>query len=456
MKTCLKKCMIKVFRVALSIGLLLVGCMHIALAQNQGEGFPLSLNSMILFALHENPDIEIFRARKDQSHFSVKEKQADFYPEISLRAEGGRAYNKPGAGVTTPGASAINNSGEINLSIEQLLFDGFRTKNEVDNRKKLEEASEFRTESAIEEIINETVENYLKVLRYQREIEINQNLLASITATLKTIKDQFEAGATGKVMLDYAKARQAYATTELNRAQSSLNDAISNLEFLAGKLPDDFTAIPPEELSPDKIDLQYYLEVIEDKNSKVLASVTEIDAMEHLLDAEKGKYFPTVTFNALASQKHNDGGPIGSEREISGMFRMNYQIFDGFKRKAAKSRIESQIEELDQKRLQILKEVRRDVKLAYNQVQANDYALALTEQEIESNIAQKKLNEENFKSGEINVIELIESAERLKDAYLKKEKLNYEMHFNAYKLLVFTGVLEREFFCETCMIKNKI
>lgn len=417
------------------------------------KAFPVSLNSMILFALHENPDIELYRARKEQAHYSVKEKLADYYPEVTMHAEGGRAYNSPGAG-TTGGASSTNNSGDVNLSVEQLLFDGFRTVNDVKNRKKLEESSDLHTENAIEEVVKDTVENYLKAVRFQEEIKIDQDLQKSIQGTVKTIEEQFEAGAAGKVMLDYAKSRLAFATTELNRAQSSLNDAVSNLEFTAGKLPAEFIALPPEELRPDKIDLQYYMKSIDERNSKVLASEAEIEAMEYVLESEKGKYFPTVTLNAEVDQSHNDSGPVGRDREISAMLRMNYTIFDGFKRKAAMKRINGQVSELSYKRAQIIKEMRRDVKLAYNQVQANIQALKLTDIEIESNIAQKQLNEQNFKSGNINVIELIESAERLKDAYVKKQKLLYDMHFNSYKLLVLTGVIEEEFFCESCTEKD--
>jgi len=426
-------------------------------AQDAGAGFPISLNSMVLFALHENPDINLLKAREEQAYHSIDEKKSEYYPQVTLDIDGGREFNSPSSGGAVNGSSGTTNTGGIKLSLSQMVFDGFKTSHEVASRKKLTEASDFRTKAGVESVINETVENYLKALRYQNDIAVLQDLLIDVERTVKTIEELFEAGAAGKVMLDYANSRLAFSTTELNRAQSSLNDAISNLEFLAGKLPPDFIALPPEELSPNKLDMQYYLKAVNESNHQVLASATEVDAMEDTLKAEKGKYMPEVNFNLLADQSHNDGGQIGTVREISAKLRLSYKLFDGGKRNAAVKRLRSQVNELESKKQQIAKDIRRDVKLAYNQIDANRSALILTDVEISSNLAQTKLNEENFKLGNINVIELIESNERLKDAKLKKNRLNYEMYFNAYSLLVLTNILKKEYFCETCLpAKNPI
>ncbi len=414
---------------ALTLGLSFLFVTHTLANEQEETGFPISLNSMVLFALYENPDINLIKSREEQARHSIAEKEAEFYPEVFLNINGGRQFNSPTAG-STSGAGGTNNSGGFSLTLSQMVFDGFKTTHEIRNREKLTGASEFHTKTEVIDVINETVENYLKALRYQEDIKIIKSLLIKIQHTVGIIEELFEAGAAAKVMLDYANSRLAYATTELNRVQSSLNDAKSNLEFLAGKLPNDFVALPPEELNPNKLSLYYYTKVLNESNSQVLASTLEIEAMQENLQAEKSKYMPEVTFNLSADQSHNDGGRIGIERELSAEFRLRYKLFDGGKRDAAVERVKSQVKELGYKKEQILKDLRRDVKLAYNQIDANKNALGLTETEIASNIAQTKLNEENFRLGNINVIELIESDERLKDSYLKKNKLLYEMQLN--------------------------
>lgn len=61
--------------------------------QPTSEGFPISLNSMVLFALYENPDINLLKAREEQTYYSIKEKEASYYPEVVLDVDGGREFN---------------------------------------------------------------------------------------------------------------------------------------------------------------------------------------------------------------------------------------------------------------------------------------------------------------------------------------------------------------------------
>jgi adhesin transport system outer membrane protein len=421
------------------------------LLHNKG-GFPVSLNTIILFALENNPQIEALEYRKDQAEHAIREKWSEYLPQVSARAEFGREYNEPGGGNVAPGSGKTNNAANLTLTLEQVIFNGFRTYNEIKQREHLRESTTYQRDQAIEFVINDTVDNYLKAIRLQEDIKVIAALLVDIQGTLQTIDELFEAGESGKVMLDYARSREAFATTELNKALSRLSDAQSNIEFMTGKLPDDFIAVPPEELLPDKLDMQFYLETIETRNSNVLAKLHDRQTIERLLKQEKARYYPKVTFNLDAEDKHNDGGPLGRQTEVSGTFRVSYDIFDGGERNAAVNRTKSQIKELEQTRQQAIKEAKRDIKLAYNQVQASKDAIELTEIEIESNIAQKVLNEQNFELGNINVIELIESAERLKDAYTKKNELIYEMYKNSYELLVTTKVIEQKYFCETCLL----
>jgi len=409
----------------------------------------ISLNSIVMFALNNNPDIEIFWQRYMQSKYSVKEAQADYFPQVTFNAQTGREYNDPTAGTTTPQAGT-NFNAKYGLSVEQLIFDGFSTLEDVRKRKLLSENAFWKTQAKVEEIIAETIEVYLDVVRYQKELDAVSVLLENIKKTVGIIEDQYEAGASGKVMLDYANSRLASAVTEFKRAQSSLNDSISNLEYLTGKLPPTFKAYYPEELNPDKLDLQYYLDTLKELNSDVVASGYEVDSVRHALREQKGKYLPEINLVIQTNQSHNDGGSIGRENDASATIRLEHTIFDGFKREAASKRIQSQITEASVKRQKAIKEITREVKQAYNQVTASRDSLKITNEEIRSSKDLMEINEENFKSGNINVIELIESAERLNGAKLKKIKLNDDLYKNAYTLLIKASIIDQSFFCEGC------
>ncbi len=420
-----------------------------AFSSSNDLSIKLSLNSIIMFALNNNPDIEISWERYSQAQNFIKEAQSKNYPQVNLNIKGEREFRDPSAG-TNPANSDATYNGSVGVTLEQALFDGFGIKEEINRRGKLKESSFWKTQSKVEEIMTETIKIYFNVIRYQEEYKTITDLVANIKETIEVIKLQYEVGSVGKAVIDYAESRLSSANTELNKASSSLNDAVSKLEYLTGKLPPGFIASYPEKLEPDKIDLGYYLSLLEKNNSLVVSTDYEIEAMQHQMQVEKAKFFPKFTFEVNANQKHNNGGNIGRERELSAGVRMNYQIFDGFKRQATKKRVNNQINELAIRRNKIIKEHRRDIKLAYNQIRSNVYSLEVTKEEINSSIALKELNKENFELGNINIIELIESSERLNSARLKEIKLFNSMYNNSYKMLLLSSLIDQHFFCETC------
>lgn len=409
----------------------------------------LSMNSAVLFAIHQNPDIDIFWERYLQSKHFTDESRSDLMPQLSMNAEVGYEYNDPASGLT-PANNDTNYAGSTGVTLEQLIFDGFGTQSEGLRRERLSDSAFWNAQAKVEEIVTETVETYLDIVGYQQELEIIDELLKDLATTLSYVTDQYDEGAADKVMLDYTKSRVSFNTTEKNRLQAQLKDAVSNLEFLTGRLAPGFKAYYPELLNPDKIDLQYYLDMMMKSNSQLVSNDYEIEAMRQQLEVEKASFFPEVNFVFNAEQRYNKGGRVGQEREASAVVRLDYDIFDGFKRQHANKRVKSQVTELEIRKAKTLKELIRQIKLEYNQIEASASSLELTEEEILSSTNLKALNEENFKLGNINIIELVESAERLNSAKIKRSGLRKDMYNSTYRLLMLSSIIDQNHFCQSC------
>lgn len=410
------------------------------------EKLDLSLNSIILFALHENPDIGMARERTVQAEHFVKEGLADYYPSVQLTASGAREYNNPASGAD---GSNINNSSSVSVAVQQILFDGFETVEEVRRRRNLIKASEFQERSVVQEVLNDSINFYLSIYRYQKTLENMDVFLVKVDEIVETINQMYEAGAASKAMLDYAKSRQSFARTEASDTAASLNDAISNLEFLTGKLPP-FRAIPPERLDPDNLNIETYIDFALENNTSIKVNSADKAAMENSLNIEKASYYPSLSFRLETGQTNNDGGEVGPDRDVKALFEVSYEIFDGFSRKAANERVKSQVKEIDIQKQKIIKELKRQIKLYYNQLDSIRAAIDSTQDEIISNEALQELNRENFKLGTINLIELIEGEERLNSARIREHRLTYELYLTTYQLLLEVGSLEEQYFCNSC------
>jgi len=413
---------------------------------NALEKLDLSLSSVVLFALHENPDIGMAQEKATQSEFFIEEAKADYYPTLQMTASGAREYNNPASGAD---GSVVNNSSSLSLVAEQVIFNGFETVEEVRRRKELTEVAHYQTRGVINEVLNDSINYYLSIYRYQKTLDDMDHFIAEVDKVVETIKQMYEAGAASKAMLDYAQSRLSFARTEYNDAMASLNDALSNLEFLTGRLPP-FNAIPPEQLHPDKLDIDEYLDFAMDNNTDIKLNESDRQAMKHTLNIERSAYFPDVSLRLEAGQTNNDGGEVGPDKNVKALFEVQYEIFDGFARKNATKRTKSQLKELDIREDKIVSELKKDIKLYYNQIQSIKSAIELTQDEIVSNEALQELNRENFKLGTINLIELIEGEERLNAARIREHTLMSNLYLNTYQLLLEVGSLKEHYFCGSC------
>lgn len=409
----------------------------------QSASVELSLSTMILFATDENPTLLMAQERQKQTDFSIGEAQSGYYPQVQMNLEGGREVIDPAVGEKS------NNVAKASLTLNQNLFNGYATTSEVARRKELKTSADLDLNSEKDKLILQVTNHYLNILHYQGVVKSSHNFIIETDEIVGIVQEMFDAGAVGKTMLDYAQSRQAFASVDLNEAQSSLSNATRNLEFLTGSLPE-FKAITPDIFYPNRMEKSLYLSRASENNTFMKKSRSEIVAMKHKLKFEKAGYYPAVDLVMEAKQTHNEDGDVGRSRNMKATVNLTYNIFDGFYKKNRVSRVRGQVKELEYRDQKILRELTNNIDIAYDKIISLRTSIRATEKEIRSNKSLQALNKENFKSGNINVIELIESAERLKQAYNKKHKLEHDLYKNTYSLLVTTAIINEKYFCETC------
>ena len=416
---------------------------HGAYAQEKERSVDLSLNTIILFALDNNPDLQIAQERIHQMEAFADEARASFLPRVEVFLEGGRQTVSPTSG------DANSNFGETSLRVTQQVFQGFKAGSEVKRRESLTDSFLHRADSQRQGVILETVRLYLSVLRFQSELRKLYAFVREIDQIVSDINEMFAAGEISKVMNDYAVSRQAAAYLEVSSTQAALNDEISNLEFLTGPLPE-FTAVLPDQLVPEKYAFDLYFELAESQNSIVKTNEAELKALRHQLNVEKAAQYPDVDLNLAAERTFNENGDTGTNDDLSASFTVRYEIFDGFLNKNKKRRVGSEIRELEIQNQRIRKELRRALELSYHQILSVQNSLASVNAEIQNSITVKTLNAENFRLGNINAIELIEGEERLKDAYRTRDRLLFELNLSKHTLLIDSTILEEDYFCLRC------
>ena len=399
----------------------------------------LTLDDILELALSANPQVGAALAREEQAQWQFREAQVYKYPTIDVIGEGGPEYNRPATNTSdnediTPGRT-------MTFRVSQLLYDGGVSLNESDRRLQVRRSTELETRLIVEEIVVRTAEFYAQVLRHQRSAAVALEFVEEMQRIVDKLQVMYDSGAASKLELDFAKARLASARAETGNTQAELNDALSNLEFLTGELPD-FTAVPPRDIHALNVkNLADYIDVAREQNAELLLNRSNRRSLRYKIRAQRAQYSPTLSLNMKSESLADEGGNLPARNTTEVKLRAEYLLFDGGARKARLNRTRAQLKELDYEDERLILEVDRQVKTAYNQITTNWLTLDATEDEIASNRELRRLNRQNLEEGEISIIELIEAEERLFNSQATWFRVSSEMFSNYYELQVSAGEL---------------
>lgn len=408
----------------------------------------LSLNSIVLFALDDNPDVGMAKARKQQAIHNVGRAKSALYPRVDITAEQSEEYNSPAAG-TNPVNPAFSPSDRVSVILQQMIFDGRITANTIKQREQAVTGSDYDIAANTKDVLTTTVQQYLNVLKFQSTLRDNQEFIARLNDIRNIIQTTYEMGGSAKSDVEYAESRMASAESGLENVRSSLNDAMSNLQSLTGPLPE-FIASAPDDLDPERVKLDEYVKLAQANNNEVLSNENDLKQMQYKLATDKGAYMPRVNFIMSGERTYDDGGYTGRDVNGKATLQLSYNLFDGFERKENIKRTQAQITEIEIKRRKIMDDLKKQLRLSYNQMVSLQTNISKTKAEISSSRALQELNRQNFEQGSVSLIELIEGEERLNNARSKLHQQESDLFLSAYKLLLQVGIMKKNFFCEQC------
>ncbi len=409
----------------------------------------IPLETAILFALNKNPDVMIEAQREVQAHADTETARSNYYPQADLKVRTGREYNNPSlASAYTPFGQSTN-SWAAEAVVNQLLFDGFTTDEEVDRRKDLEKSSRLQSSLTVEKVLNDTIGSYVDIWRYQQADNESRQFVATVTKIGDKVKLANEAGAESKTKWEYVQSRIASAQSEMDGTEASLTNATSDLESVTGTLPP-FVATRPGQFDPTVREMDSYFSAADDANLNLKLNQSDQKALGHQLESQNGTYWPTLSLQVEGFKNNDVGGSIGSVEGASAMLVLDYKLFDGFARDAAASKIRSQITENSYQQEKLQRDIRKTIRQAYNQILAIKRDIASTDKEIIASQNLQKLYKKQLQLGEGDVIDTIEGEERLHVARMRNLKLQADLVVDSYALLRQIGALRKDEFCASC------
>ena len=325
------------------------------------------LLSVVQETLNSNPELQF---QLDAFNASVDERRQAFggyLPSLDLNlsaAQAERDFDNRG--------SYNRNYAEISLT--QMLFDGFKVRNEL---AKAEHTSLARYYDLLDEAQTKALEAsdaYLAVLRHRELVTLAQQNLAHHQRVQEQVADRAKRGVSNRADLQQVDSRVSLARSNLVTEITNLQTVTARFQRLVGRFPaDQLSGFEiPEQAIPSSI--SSVLETVYTNNPALFAAAQNTQAAEASYGEAKSRRYPTIELGARhGTYKNNnsfdartDPRTYGDESMIE--LRARYNLYNGGSDKAAEGAAYNRISQAQSMHNKACVDLRQTATIAYQDV----------------------------------------------------------------------------------------
>lgn len=294
-------------------------------------------------AVQTNPTVGEAAANRRATEAELRQTQSTLLPQVRLEALAGpERLNNPATratGVPVPPCAGFGGAGctlnndqwvagaKGSIAIRQLLFDGFASIHDIWRQAARVDAAAARTHERSELIALDASEAYIDVVRYTRLIALAEENVKAHRSILGNVQQRFQGGRAGQGDLEQTIERVEAAEVTLTEFRRSLEDARAKFRKAIGiepynlRGPGRLRGLPP---TKDQV-----LAVALTDNPTIKAAQSDTDAARQAFHQSAGRFMPTVTLEARASQGHDTDTFPGHFSQESLKVVASWDIFRG-------------------------------------------------------------------------------------------------------------------------------
>ena len=399
---------------------ILAGAIALSLIPLTAYAAATTLKDAAQEAVLKNPEVltrwHAFKAATEE----IDVAKGGYKPKVDVSA--GMAWEKQ----DTPTLKNTYTRNGVSLILNQMLFDGHATRNEVAKFSYAQRVRYNELLDASENAALEAMRAYTDVLRYRKLHQLAQENYVRHRMVFEQIEQRVKSGVGRRVDLEQASGRLALAESNLLTEASNLHDVSARYQRIIGTLPAVELAEAPilEKGIPNGSDKA--LRVAYVQHPALQAAQENIVAAQSDAKIRHAAFLPRVDLRARQDVGNNLDGVDGSHRLSNIELLLNYNFYNGGSDKAAERQFWEQVNVAKDMRDKTCRDVRQTLYIAYNDVSRLKEQLGYLEQHQLSIEKARDAYRKQFDIGQRTLLDLLDTENELFEAKRAYTKAHYD------------------------------
>jgi adhesin transport system outer membrane protein len=299
------------------------------------------------------------------------------------------------------------------LTLTQMLYDGFATRNEVKRLDHARQVRLFELFDASETAALEASRAYADVLRYRKLVGLAEENYVRHRAVFEQIQKKAQAGVGRRVDLEQASGRLALAEANLLTETANLHDISARYQRLVGDVPGKEMADVPPLAKGLPADAGGLLKATQERSPAIRAAVENVRSADAAADGRKAAYQPRVDLK-LTEQRGSDlNGYIGSTNNRTAGVVLSWNLFNGLSDLARSRQYADQVGVAKDLRDKACRDARQTAAIAYDDVRKLTEELGYLDQHQISTEKARDAYRKQFDIGQRTLLDLLDTENEL-------------------------------------------
>ena len=399
-----------------------------------------TLQEAVDAAVKTNPDVLAASNERNAVSKEVNQAKAGYFPTLDLAiGTGFESTDSPSTRGNSHNKERMNRD-EASLNLRQMLFDGMATKNEVRRHTARTNSRAYSVFGAAENTGLESVNAYLNVLRRQGLVDLASTNLEAHERTHDQIRLRSERGVGRKADMDQSQGRVSLAKANLISEESNLRDQETDYLRVVGIVAEDLSAPQsPSSLIPETVEEAIAIAL---ENHPTLKSANaDVESANAQHDTALSPFYPRVDFELGATANNDIDGVDGHNSDLTAMFRLRYNLFNGGKDKARREETAHLINQSAEIRNNTQRQVEQSVRLSWNALQTVKNQMVFFKSHVESSESSRDAYQQQFSLGQRTLLDLLDSENEVFVARQSLVNAQYDELYASYRVLNSMGAL---------------